>query len=57
MSSFLSLFENIGHLTQFINEDDNEELLKYLIVKTSMKQIADSGRIFERIYLNDAVGR
>lgn len=58
MSKFLGLFENIGHLTQFTN-GDNDSLQAFLLGHASSPRIEagkGSASIFEEIYLGDSVG-
>jgi hypothetical protein len=56
MGRFLSLFENVGHLTQFAS-GDNAEFQKFLNSQYTMERLSANDSIFEEIYLKDVVGQ
>lgn len=56
LGRFLRLLESIGHLTQFVN-GDNEELEKFMEGQIGEERIAAKGSIFEELYFEDTVGR
>lgn len=55
LEKFMQLFENVGHLTQFVNEQDNDVYESYLAESGTLIRHEACGSIFYEIYQGDTV--